>query len=49
MGQRLNELMAKYTGQTLKKIHADTDRDFFMDPDTARKYGIIDEVLEKRK
>lgn len=49
MGQRLNELMAKYTGQTLKKIKADTDRDFFMTPEEARKYGIIDEILEKRK
>jgi ATP-dependent Clp protease protease subunit len=49
MGERLNELLAKYTGQTLKKIKADTDRDFFMIPEDARKYGIIDDVMEKRK
>jgi len=49
MGQRLNELLAKFTGQTLKRIKADTDRDFFMTPENALKYGIIDRVMEKRK
>lgn len=48
VGQRLNELLAKHTGQLLKKIKADTDRDFFMSPKEAKEYGIIDEVMEKR-
>lgn len=48
VGQRLNELMAKYTGQTLETIKRDTDRDFFMSAQEALKYGIIDAVIEKR-
>ncbi len=47
-GKRLNELMAEHTGQTLQKIKKDTDRDYFMTADEAKKYGIIDKVLEKR-
>jgi ATP-dependent Clp protease protease subunit len=41
----LNELYAKHTGQTLEKISKDSDRDFFMSPDQAKEYGLIDEVL----
>jgi ATP-dependent Clp protease protease subunit len=48
VGQRLNELMAKYTGQTLETIKRDTDRDFFMSAQDALNYGIIDAVIEKR-
>ena len=43
--QRLEKLLAKHTGQPLKKISEDTDRDYHMDADTARKYGIVDKVL----
>ncbi|HEY9899050.1 MAG TPA: ATP-dependent Clp endopeptidase proteolytic subunit ClpP [Pantanalinema sp.] len=43
--RRLNELMALHSGQPLKKIEKDTDRDFFMSPDEAKEYGLIDEVL----
>lgn len=48
IGQRLNELMAKHTGQSLKTIKRDTDRDFFMSAQDALDYGIIDTVIEKR-
>ena len=41
--------MATATGQTLKKIEKDTERDFFMDSKEAAKYGLIDDILENRK
>jgi ATP-dependent Clp protease protease subunit len=41
----LNKIMAKHTGQTLKKVTGDTDRDFFMSAEDAKKYGIVDAVL----
>ncbi|MEI8061869.1 MAG: ATP-dependent Clp endopeptidase proteolytic subunit ClpP [bacterium] len=43
--ERLNKMMAKYTGQTLEKISKDMDRNFFMNAEDAKKYGIIDKVL----
>ena len=43
---RLNEILSKHTGQTLKKIQNDTERDNFMTSSDALKYGIIDEILE---
>ncbi len=43
----LNRILAKNTGQTLKKIGNDTDRDFFMSSSEAKEYGLIDKVLEK--
>ncbi len=49
MKGRLNELLAKHTGQPIKKIEKDTDRDFFMTAEQAKEYGLIDEVIEKRK
>ena len=42
---RLNKMMAKNTGQPLKKIESDVDRDFFMTAEEAVKYGIVDKVL----
>lgn len=42
---RLAKIMSKNTGQTLSKIEKDIDRDFFMDADEAKKYGIIDAIL----
>ena len=42
---RLNEIYAKHTGQDIEKIIHDTDRDFFMDADRAKDYGIVDEIL----
>ncbi|HTR18566.1 MAG TPA: ATP-dependent Clp endopeptidase proteolytic subunit ClpP [Candidatus Paceibacterota bacterium] len=43
---RLNEILAKNTGQKLAKIEQDVDRDFFMDAEESVKYGIIDKVLK---
>jgi ATP-dependent Clp protease protease subunit len=42
--QRNNEILAQHTGQPLDKVVKDTDRDFFMSPDAAKDYGIIDAV-----
>jgi ATP-dependent Clp protease protease subunit len=41
----LNKILTKNTGQSLSKIEKDVDRDFFMDAEEAKKYGIIDQVL----
>jgi ATP-dependent Clp protease protease subunit len=48
MKQRLNEILAKHTGQTVERIAQDSDRDNFMDAEKAREYGLVDTVLEKR-
>ena len=45
---RLNEILAKNTGQTIKKIEADTERDNFMTSEEAMNYGIIDNILDTR-
>jgi ATP-dependent Clp protease, protease subunit len=47
--KRLNEILASNTGQTLKRIEKDTDRDYFMTSEEAKEYGIIDEVFGQRK
>ena len=47
--EKLNNILATATGQTLKKIEKDTERDFFMNSKEAAKYGLIDEILENRK
>jgi ATP-dependent Clp protease protease subunit len=44
----LNKVLASHTGQTLKTIAKDTDRDNFMDAETAKEYGMIDDVLNSR-
>ena len=46
---RLNEILAKHTGQSMEKVALDTDRDNFMSAEDARSYGIIDAVLDKRE
>ena len=48
MKERLNKILAVQTGKTIKKITDDTDRDFFMTAEEAKKYGLIDRVLNKR-
>jgi ATP-dependent Clp protease, protease subunit len=48
MRDDLNKILAKHTGHTVKKLQKDTDRDNFMSPTEAKKYGIIDNVLVKR-
>ncbi|NMA87161.1 MAG: ATP-dependent Clp endopeptidase proteolytic subunit ClpP [Tissierellia bacterium] len=47
--ETLNKILSEKTGQPLDKISQDTDRDFFMTSLEAKKYGIIDEVIEKSK
>ena len=47
--QRINQLYAQYTGQSIKQIERDTDRDTIMRAEAAQAYGLIDAVLEKRK
>jgi ATP-dependent Clp protease, protease subunit len=49
MRENLNAILAKHSGQTIETISRDTDRDFFMDGEAAKKYGLIDEVLASRK
>lgn len=46
--ERLNEILAKHTGQTIERIAEDVDRDRFMSPEEAKQYGIIDVVVEHR-
>ncbi len=46
--ERLNAILVKHTGRSMDQIKDDTDRDFFMDGDEARAYGLIDSVIPKR-
>ena len=46
--EQLNRIYANRTGQTIEKITADMERDYFMSPDEAQAYGLIDQVIEKR-
>lgn len=43
---QINNILVQHTGQPLKKIEADTDRDFFMTAEEARKYGVIDKIIQ---
>jgi len=45
MKQKLNKIIASHTGQTLAKVENDTDRDFYLTAEEAKKYGLIDEVI----
>ena len=47
--QELNEILAKHTGQSLERIKKDTERDFFMSAEEAKEYGIVDEIITRRK
>ncbi len=49
MKKDLNQLLAKHTGRSMKKVSADTERDYFMSADEATKYGLIDKVLANRE
>ena len=46
--QKLNEILARHTGQPLERIEKDTERDYFMGPGEAKEYGILDEVIVHR-
>ena len=46
---RINQIIAKHTGQSLKKIEKDTDRDFYMTPEEAKSYGVIDKIVKTAK
>jgi len=46
MKKQLNDILAKHTGQKLQKIEKDTDRDFYLDSEEAKTYGIIDNIIK---
>ncbi|MEK7212480.1 MAG: ATP-dependent Clp endopeptidase proteolytic subunit ClpP [Patescibacteria group bacterium] len=45
---KINQIIAKHTGQGIQKVEKDTDRDFYMTPQEAKEYGIIDEIIKSR-
>lgn len=47
--EKMNQILAKHTGQPLAKIEKDTDRDFWLTAEEAKEYGLIDEVIKKAK
>lgn len=47
--KRINEMLVHHTGQSMEIIARDTDRDFYLTPEDAMKYGLIDTIIEKRK
>ena len=49
MREEINKIFVKHTGQTIEKIDADTERDFYMTAEQALIYGIIDKIVEKRQ
>ncbi len=46
---KLNKILAKHTGQPLEKVEKDTDRDFYLDAEEAKAYGLIDEVIKTKE
>ena len=48
MRQELDRILASHTGQPLERVEKDSDRDFFMSPEEAKVYGLIDEVIHSR-
>ena len=48
MRERISELLVKHTGQDIKRIKDDTERDYIMSADQGKEYGIIDDVIRKR-
>ena len=47
--ENMNRILAKHTGQSLAKVEKDTDRDFWLDAEGAKAYGLIDEIIKNRK
>ncbi len=48
MKDTLNKILANHTGQSIEKIHEDTDRDYFMSGEDAKVYGLVDDVIAKK-
>src|SRR3989344_5178644 len=46
--ERLNQILSKHTGKSLAQVESDTDRDFYMNTEEAKKYGIIDEIIKRK-
>lgn len=46
--EKLNDILVKHTGQTKKKVRADTERDYYMSPEEAVEYGIVDKIIQSR-
>lgn len=44
--ERINQILAKHTGQSLKKLEQDSDRDYFMSAEESKKYGIVDKIIK---
>jgi ATP-dependent Clp protease protease subunit len=44
----MEEVLARHTGQPVERVHQDTDRDYYMDPEEARAYGMIDGICARR-
>jgi ATP-dependent Clp protease, protease subunit len=49
MREQLNGILAKHTGRTIEQITKDTDRNYFMSVEESKEYGLIDEIIEKRR
>jgi len=47
--EKLNEILANHTGQAIEKVKDDTERDFFMSSEEAKKYGLVDKVIKSRE
>ena len=45
--ERLNDILVKHTGQPMKKVEKDTDRDYYMTAEEAKEYGLIDQIVER--
>jgi len=49
MRDKINEILARHTGQQLERVQKDTDRDYFMSAQESKDYGLIDEVIAEKK
>ncbi len=47
--QKINQILANHTGKKLKQVEKDTDRNYFMDAEEAKKYGLIDQIIKPKK